>query len=90
MPSFSGPLKRLLQNYSLQCRHFHRARANGFDRESAMLKLLKRGGNGASQGEGGGEKEEKTSSPPPSPSPFFALTPTLRVTISTLPNLPLS
>ena len=48
--------------YSLQCRRFHRARANGFNRESAMLKLPKRGGNGASQGEGGGggEKEEKT------------------------------
>ena len=29
-------------------------------------------------------------SPPPSPSSFFALTPTVRVTISTLPNLPLS
>ena len=48
-------------NRSLQCRRFHRARANGFNRESAMLKLPKRGGNGASQGEGGGggEKEEK-------------------------------
>ena len=34
---------------SLQCRRFHRARANGFNRESAMLKLPKRGGNGASQ-----------------------------------------
>ena len=39
---------------SLQCRRFHRAHANGFNRESAMLKLPKRGGNGASQGEGGG------------------------------------
>ena len=38
--------------FSLQCRRFHRARANGFNRESAMLKLPKRGGNGASQGEG--------------------------------------
>ena len=49
---------------SLQCRRFHRARANanGFNRGSAMLKLPKRGGNGASQeeGGGGGEKEEKT------------------------------
>ena len=35
-------------NRSLQCRRFHRARANGFNRESAMLKLPKRGGNGAS------------------------------------------
>ena len=33
---------------SLQCRRFHRARANGFNRESAMLKLPKRGGNGVS------------------------------------------
>ena len=35
---------------------------NGFNSESAMLKLPKRGGNGAGQGEGGGggEKEEKT------------------------------
>ena len=31
---------------SLQCRRFYRARANGFNRESAMLKLPKRGGNG--------------------------------------------
>ena len=73
-----------------------------------MLKLPKRGGNGAGQGEGGGggEKEEKTPaqkhcenekhplisiffSPSPPCSPSFALTPTLRVTISTLPNLPL-
>ena len=29
-------------------------------------------------------------SPPPPPSSFFALTPTVRVTIFTLPNLPLS
>ena len=46
---------------SLQCRRFHRARANGFNRESAMLKLPKRGGNGASQGERGrgrGERRE--------------------------------
>ena len=37
-------------------------RANGFNRESAILKLPKRGGNEASQEEGGGaeEKEEKT------------------------------
>ena len=78
---------------SLQCRHFPRVRVNGFNRESAMLKLPKRGGNGASQGEGGGggEKEEKYFfSPPPPPSSFFALTPTVRVTIFTLPNLPLS
>ena len=55
-------LSIFLPSASLQCRRFHRARANGFNRESAMLKLPKRGGNGASQGEGGGggEKEEKT------------------------------
>ena len=45
--------------------------ANGFNRESAMLKLPKRGENGASQGEGGGGSS-------------------VRVIISTLPNLPLS
>ena len=47
---------------NLQCRRFHRARVNGFNRQSAMLKLLKRGGNGVSQGEGrgGGEKGEET------------------------------
>ena len=60
---------------SLQCRRFHRERANGFNRESAMLKLPKRGGNGASQGEGGrsGEKEEKTPifSPLPLPPLLF-------------------
>ena len=47
-------------------------------RESAMLKL----------------PEERRrcifSSPPPPPFPSFALAPTVRVTISTLPNLPLS
>ena len=63
-------------NRSLQCRRFHRACANGFNRESAMLKLPKRGGNGASQGEGGGggEKEEKTFFLP-SPSPLFFFCP---------------
>ena len=81
-----------LDTASLQCRRFHWAHANGFNRESFMLKLPKGGGNGVSQGEGGGgrEKEEKKSLPPPPPSPFFTLTPMLRVTISTLPNLPLS
>ena len=75
---------------SLQCRQFHRAPVNGFNHKSAMLKLPKRGGNGASQGEGGGGGEKEEYFFLPSPSPFFALTPTLRVTISTLPNLPLS
>ena len=84
-----------LDTASLQCRHFHWAHANGFNRESFMLKLPKGGGNGVSQGEGGGgrEKEEKKrekESSSPSPSPFFTRTPMLRVTISTLPNLPLS
>ena len=48
-------------------------RANGFNRESAMLKLPKRGRNGASEGEGGegGEKEEKIFFPSPSPLSFF-------------------
>ena len=65
------------RNRSLQCRRFHRARANGFNRESAMLKLPKRGRNGASQGEGGGggEKEEKTIFFLPSPSPLFFFCP---------------
>ena len=84
-----------LDTASLHCRRFHWVRANGFNRESFMLKLPKGGRNGASQAEGGGggEKEEKKrekESSSPSPSPFFALTPTLRVTISTLSNLPLS
>ena len=45
-------------------------RANGFNRESTMLKLPKRGRNGASEGERGegGEKEDKIFfSPPPPP-----------------------
>ena len=44
-------------------------------------------------GEGAGREKRKKSiffSPPPSPFPSFALAPTVRVTISTLPNLPLS
>ena len=67
-------------------------RANVFARESAMLKLLKREGNGASQRERGGSGEREyffLLSPSPD-SFFFALAPTLRVTISTLPNLPQS
>ena len=32
---------------------------NGFNRESAMMKLPKRGGNGTSQGEGGGGRRKK-------------------------------
>ena len=65
-----------LDTASLQCRHFHWAHANGFNRESFMLKLPKGGGNGVSQGEGGGgrEKEEKKrekESSSPSPISFF-------------------
>ena len=44
-------------------------------------------------GEGAGREKrilEYFFSPPPPPFPSFALTPTIRVTISTLPNLPLS
>ena len=74
---------------SLQCRRFLWAR-------NLLAKLPcwnfpNRGGDGASQREqgGGGEREEKTSyfffSPPPPPFPSFALTPTVRVTICTLP-----
>ena len=58
-----------------QCRRFLRVR-ECFARESAMLKLEKRGGNGATQkeqGRGRGEEEEKRSffSPLPSPLSFF-------------------
>ena len=65
-----------------------------FARESAMLKLPEeRRRWGESKGAGRGRKERKEiyfflPSPPPFPS--FALAPTVRVTISTLPNLPLS
>ena len=43
---------------------------------------------GESRGAGRGQGERFLSSPPPR-SPSFALAPTLRVTISTLPSLPL-
>ena len=39
---------------------------------------------------GGGEGGGIFFSPPPPPFPSFALAPTVRLTISTLPNLPLS
>ena len=61
-----------------------------------MLKLQKRGGNRASQREqgrgGGGERQENALffSPPHPSFSSFALAPTLRVAISTLPNVPLS
>ena len=41
-------------------------------------------------GEGAGREKEKNAFPSPPPFPSFALAPTVRVTISTLPNLPLS
>ena len=66
-----------------------------FARESAMLKLpeeKRRWGESKGAGRGRGEREEKTPyfffSPPP--FPCFVLAPTVRVTISTLPNLTLS
>ena len=60
-----------------------------------MLKLQKRGGNRASQreqGRGWGERQENAVffSPPRASFSSFALAPTLRVAISTLPNVPLS
>ena len=69
-------------------------RASDFARESAMLKLPEeRRKWGESKG-GGREKRKRRTfflpSPPLLPFPSFALAPTLRVTISTLPNLPLS
>ena len=65
-----------------------------FSRESAMLKLPEEMRKWASQRErgGGGEREKKNAvsffSPSPPPFPSFALAPTVRVTISSLPNLP--
>ena len=78
---------------SLQCRRFLWAR--NLPVKAPCWNFPKRGGHGASQRErgGGGKREEKTPyffSPPPPPFPSFALAPTARVTISTLPNLPLS
>ena len=59
-----------------------------FARESAMLKLpeeRRRWGESKGAGRGRGERREFFSPPPP-PFPSFALAPTVRVTISTLPN----
>ena len=68
-----------------------------FARESALLKLQKRGRNGASQRAGEGERREKRKRLifSPLPLPLFLLSPFRsssysRVAISTLPNLPLS
>ena len=67
-----------------------------FARERAMLKLpdeRRRWGESEGAGRGRGERREFFSPPPP-PFPSFALAPnlapTVRVTICTLPNLPLS
>ena len=76
---------------SLQCRRFLWAR--NLLAKTSCWNFPKIGGNGASQRErgGGGEREEKIfSSSPPLLFPSFALAPTVRVTISSLPNLPLS
>ena len=76
---------------SLQCRRFLWAR--NLPVKAPCWNFPKRGGDGASQRErgGGGKREEIFFfSPPPPPFPSFALAPTVRVTISTLPNLPLS
>ena len=69
-----------------------------FTRESAMLKLpeeRRRWGESKGAGRGRGERRENAvffflPSPAPPPFPSFAIAPTVRVTISTLPNLPLS
>ena len=45
---------------------------------------------GRVKGSGEGVGREYFFSPPPPPFPFFALAPTVKVTTSTLPNLPLS
>ena len=66
-------------------------RANAFARESAILKLPEeRRKWGGVKGSGEGAGREKRKPPPSPPFPSFAFAPTLRVTISTLPNLPLS
>ena len=83
---------------SLQGKRFLGARFFFFffyARKSTMLKLQKRGGNRASQreqGRGWGERQENVVffSPPHASFSSFALAPTLRVAISTLPNVPLS
>ena len=65
---------------------------NVFACESAMLKLPEEKRKwGESKGAGRGRGERSIFfSPSPPPFPSFTLAPTLRVTISTLPNLPLS
>ena len=61
---------------------------NVFARESAMLKLPEDRRKWGESKRAGREKSFFSLSPPPFPS--FALAPTLRVAISTLPNLPMS
>ena len=76
---------------SLQCRRF--LWACNLLAKAPCWNFPKRGGDGASQRErgGGGERErEYFFLPSPSPFPSFALAPTARVAISTLPSLLLS
>ena len=76
---------------NLQCRRFLLTR--NLLAKAQCRNFPRRGGDGASQRErgGGGEREESIFfSPSPPPFPSFALEPTVTVTISTLPNLPLS
>ena len=67
-----------------------------FARESAMLKFpeeKRKWGQSKGAGRGRGERRENAVfifSPPPPPFPSFALASAVRVTNSTLPNLPLS
>ena len=62
-------------------------RANVFSRKR-MLKRGEKMGRVKRSGVGGGEREEYFFSPPPLLFPSFALAPTLRVTVFTLPSLP--
>ena len=75
---------------SLQCRCFHQAR-ECFTCKSTCWNSKKgeKIGRVERSGVGGGKREETTIFlPSPSAFPSFALAPTLRVTIFTLPNLP--
>ena len=75
----------VLASSSLQCRRFVFARESATSRSEEEMGRVKRSGKGA-----GREKRKYFFSPPPPPFPSFALAHTVRVTISTLPNLPLS
>ena len=66
-------------------------RLNGLRKRHVESTEEKEMGRVKGSGEGVGRKKSKVFFPLPPPlSPSFAVTPTLRVTISTLPNLPLS